>query len=271
MAISVHDQFEGLTGNVRLRVDLADDWNMFAGVSEGFRAPNLRDLTSFDVARSGEVEIPATGLAPERYRSYEIGTKARNQSMTVQAAWFYTDIEDQILRYPTGATDPSGDLVVTKANVGEGYVQGVELEGSVRIGASTRLFGSLAYQYGRVSNFNSGGTIATDDYPSRMMPMSSIVGLHWQPADSDFYAESVLLRAEDADKLSAGDQRDTQRIPPGGTPDYTVWNLRAGWRIDARTTLDFGVDNVTDVDYRVHGSGSNAVGRNFVLGMRVTF
>lgn len=269
--IAVSDQWQGLTGNVRLRYDLDENWNLFAGVSDGFRAPNLRDLTSFDVARSGDLEVPATGLSPEKYRSYEVGTKARSESATGKVAWFYTDIEDQILRYPTGDTDPSGDRIVTKANVGKGYIQGIEFQGSVRMDEAFTLFGWMSYQYGRLTNFNDGGTVLAEEYPSRIMPLTGSLGLRWAPNDSDFYAETLVLHAQDADKLSSGDQRDTQRIPPGGTPHYTVWNLYAGWRLNDRVSLDLGLDNITNVDYRVHGSGSNAVGRNFVVGMRVTF
>jgi hemoglobin/transferrin/lactoferrin receptor protein len=59
--------------------------------------------------------------------------------------------------------------------------------------------------------------------------------------------------------------------PPGGTPSYTLWNLRCGFRLDERATLEVACENVTDVDYRVHGSGSNGLGRNFIIGMSVTF
>ena len=31
------------------------------------------------------------------------------------------------------------------------------------------------------------------------------------------------------------------------------------------------LENITDVDYRVHGSGLNRPGRNFVFGMTTTF
>jgi hemoglobin/transferrin/lactoferrin receptor protein len=103
------------------------------------------------------------------------------------------------------------------------------------------------------------------------MPFTTIVGLRWEDAEGRFHAETWVVRAEDADKLSAGDQRDTQRIPPGGTPSYTTWNARCGWQASERSALELALENITDVDYRVHGSGSNAPGCNFVVGMRTTF
>ena len=75
---------------------------LYGGVSQGFRAPNLSDLTRFDTARSDEFEIPATGLSPEDYISYEVGAKWRSPQASAEVAYFYTDIDDQILRFPPG-------------------------------------------------------------------------------------------------------------------------------------------------------------------------
>ncbi len=270
--IAIEDDWSEISSSAHLRFDLAPEhWNVYGGVSQGFRAPSLSDLSSFDVARSGEQEVPSPGLDAEHYLGYEIGTKVRTGDVDTTLAWFYTDIEDQIQRYPTGAVNGSGQPIVTKANVGEGYIQGVEFQYAWEVLERTTLFGSNTWQYGRVSNYNTGGTTIEDEYPSRLMPFTTQVGLRWEDVEGRFYAETLVVRAEDADKLSSGDQRDTQRIPPGGTPSYTVWHLRAGWQVDDRTRLDFGVDNITDVDYRVHGSGSNSPGTNFVVGMTMTF
>lgn len=270
--ISINDDWSELTGSVHLRYDLCPDtWNVYGGVSQGFRAPSLSDLSSFDIARSGEQEVPATDLDAEHYTGYEIGTKVRSKDVSAALAWFYTDIEDQILRYPTGATNGAGDPIVTKANVGSGYVQGAEVQYAWEFLQRTTLYGANTLQYGRVSNYNSGGTTITEEYVSRLMPFTTQIGLRWQDLEGRMYANTSIVHAEDADRLSSGDQRDTQRIPPGGTPGYTIWNLRAGFQIDERTTLELGCDNITDVDYRVHGSGSNSPGRNFVMGMRITF
>ncbi len=270
--ISVENDWSELTGSVHLRYDLMpDNWNVYGGVAQGFRAPSLSDLSSFDIARSGEQEIPNPDLDAEHYTGYEVGTKVRGGDVTAQLAYYYTDIQDQILRYPTGTTNGSGDPIVTKDNVGDGHVQGVEFQYGLEILERTTLFGANSWQYGRISNYESGGTTLTEEYTSRLMPFTTQVGLRWQDAEGRFHAQTNVVRAEDADRLSAGDQRDTQRIPPGGTPSYTIWNLRAGWQVDDRTTFELGFENITDVDYRVHGSGSNSPGRNLVFGMRMVF
>ena len=69
----------------------------------------------------------------------------------------------------------------------------------------------------------------------------------------------------------ARDEADTQRIPPGGTPGYTVYTLRAGARLTDGLRVFAAVENVTDVDYRIHGSGQNEAGTNVILGADWTF
>ena len=267
--ISLSDSWDEMAASAHLRHDLlAKKWNVYGGVSQGFRAPSLADLTLFDTARSGETEVPAPGLGAERYLGYEVGSKWRSERLTARAAWYYTDIEGQIQRFPNGATIGSSPAV-TKANVGDGYIQGTELQLAFEVIEQTTVFGTHTWQYGRVTNVQ--GAALADDYASRLMPMTTIAGVRWESEDGGLHAETFVVRAEDADKLSAGDLRDTQRIPPGGTPSYTVWSVRGGWSITPAADLELALENITDVDYRVHGSGSNAPGRNLVMGMRVVF
>lgn len=269
--IALSDDWDDVSSNAHLRIGILDEWQVYGGVSQGFRTPSLSDLTSFDTARSGEQEIPAPGLDPEHYLGYEVGTKVRTGTVSGQLAWYYTAIDDQILRFPTGAVNGTGQPIVTKANVGDGYVEGIELQYAWAFLPRTTLFGMNSWQYGRVSNFNNNGLTRGEEFVSRLMPLTNMVGLRWEDAEGRFHAETTVLRAEDAEKTSAGDNRDTQRIPPGGTPGYTIWNVRCGWQVDDRTTFELACENVTDVDYRVHGSGSNAPGRSFVVGVRTTF
>lgn len=267
--IAVKDDWDEVTANVHLRQELNERWNVYGGVSQGFRAPSLSDLTSFTVARSGEQEIASPELDAEHFLGYELGTKVRTGRLQSQLAWYWTDIEDQIIRTPTGTT-VNGLPAIAKSNAGDGYIQGTEAQVAYEVVDRTTAFVVNSWQYGRVDGFDNSRNAITD-YPSRLMPMTTIVGVRWENAAGDFHCGTEVVRAEDADKLSQGDQADTQRIPPGGTPSYTLWNLRCGFRLDDRATLELACENVTDVDFRVHGSGSNGLGRNFVVGMSVAF
>jgi hemoglobin/transferrin/lactoferrin receptor protein len=122
-----------------------------------------------------------------------------------------------------------------------------------------------------VRNFEAAGSSLSHEPPSRLMPLTVRAGVRWEPSDCDWYVETEVVRAEEQDRLSFGDRRDTQRIPPGGTPGYTLCHVRAGWELSETATLDVALENLTDYDYRVHGSGTNSPGRQLVVALGVTF
>ncbi|MDX1682495.1 MAG: TonB-dependent receptor, partial [Phycisphaeraceae bacterium] len=269
--ISIDEEFSSVVGSARATWEiLPDELTLFGGVSQGFRAPNVGDLTRFDTARSNEFETPAPGLDEEEYLTFEIGTKAQVGTFSAQAAYFYTDIDDQIIRFPTGDV-VSGNNEVTKSNVGDGQVFGAELTAAWAFDPSWTLFGNAAYVEGEVTTFPTSAQVKEEEYLSRLMPLTGQIGLRWDPPRSRFWAEGIVRMATEADKLSTRDQNDTQRIPPGGTPGYAVLSLRGGWQVNEHLSLVAALENVTDENYRIHGSGQNEPGINAILTLRGTF
>jgi len=273
--IRVGDTWGDLIGSGRLvwHVDRERHWNVFAGVSQGFRAPNLSDLSRLDTARTNEIETPSPGLDPEHYVTYEAGTKVSRRDLDLQLSYFYTRIRDMIVRTPTGVVFPGPPPLneVTKRNAGDGFVHGVEVAPRWRFAEDWTLFGYLAWLDGEHDTYPTAAPVARREPKSRLMPTTGQVGLRWDDPQDRFWAEAVCTWADEADDLSTRDAADTSRIPPGGTPGYVVGSVRLGWRVQDNTTLTFAVENVTNEDYRIHGSGLNEPGRNFVFGLEMTF
>ena len=96
------------------------------------------------------------------------------------------------------------------------------------------------------------------------MPPTAHVGVRWQTSTGRYWFEAAGDFAAKADRLSDGDRRDTQRIPPGGTPGYAIATLRAGLMVTPDLTLNMALENLFDEDYRIHGSGVNEPGRNVI-------
>ena len=264
--ISIRQDWSALAGSLRLLHPLTADRRhvLFAGVSQGFRAPNLSDLTRLDMARSGELETAAPGLEPERYVALEIGLKSRISRLLSHLGYYYTVIDQMIIRTPTGRI-LDGNAEVTKKNSGRGYVQGVEISGKLRL--TTRWSSWLAGSWmdGKVDAYPTSTSAPRRDYISRLMPLSGQAGLRWDAVSERYWAELAGDVAAQADRLSNDDTRDTQRIPPGGTPGFAVLSVRTGARLVKGLDLGLGVENVFDRDYRIHGSGVNEPGRNVVL------
>ena len=263
---SLADSWDNLVGNARLlyQLDSEEHATVYFGASQGFRAPNLSDLTRWD-ADWGE-EIPSPGVQPESFLSLEVGGKVRYERFRAEAAYFHTLIDDLIVRVPTGATNPVGNIpIVSKDNAGEGYIHGVELSSSVALHRDWTLWGNFTWMEGRVeAPLVVGGPVQTDPV-SRLMPITVHAGLRWQHPGGKVWAEFAATIAAKQDQLAPNDRLDTQRIPPGGTPGYDVYHLRAGWRPCRNTSLTAAVENLANRDYRIHGSGVNEPGRNFIV------
>jgi hemoglobin/transferrin/lactoferrin receptor protein len=103
------------------------------------------------------------------------------------------------------------------------------------------------------------------------MPLTWQLGTRWTCEACHFHIEGLIRAAQIADKLSTRDHADTSRIPPGGTPGFSVFDLRAAWQMDASTEITLAIENLLDEDYRIHGSGTNMPGRNFIIAVNKTF
>jgi len=48
-------------------------------------------------------------------------------------------------------------------------------------------------------------------------------------------------------------------------------NASVGYKMSANVGMVFTIDNLLDEDYRVHGSGTNMPGRNFIARIDIGF
>ena len=254
------------TGNGRLLYHLTENVNLFTGVSQGWRAPTIYNLSGVDFARSNEIQTYSLGLKPEKFITYDAGFKTQFSHFDTLATYFYTDITDMIDRAPTGQKS-GNNVVVEGRNAGKGHIQGVELQGNYYFNENWRTFANYTWTEGTVLGY-PGITQQTElSSISKMIPMNGTFGIHWTSDNTKFWAESTLSAVAEQSRLSVADKLDTQRIPPGGTPGYVLVGLRGGWNPihDLRTTL--AVENLTDAKYRVHGSGINGPGLQVVLSL----
>jgi hemoglobin/transferrin/lactoferrin receptor protein len=268
--ISFDDRWSDVSGNLRalLRLDEGDRWQLFAGASQGFRAPNLSDLTRLDIARSNELEVPSPGLDPERFLAYEIGLRRHGARFEGGLTLFYTDVDGMIVRVPTGRT-VDRLFEVTKRNAGDGSIRGAELELRAALREDLSVFGGYAWLRGDVEAFPGVDQRAVSEPLDKGMPPSGLLGVRWEPGR--FWLELVVQAVEAQHRLSTRDAADTQRIPPGGTPGYTLVAWRGGVEIRPGLRLSLAGENLGDVEYRVHGSGVNGAGRNWVAAVDSSF
>jgi hemoglobin/transferrin/lactoferrin receptor protein len=244
---------------------------VYGGISQGFRLPNLSDLTRFDSARTGEFEIPSLDLEPEKVTGLDFGLRRTQGRARYDLNVFYTGIEDGIQRFPTGTLNGDGDAEITKGNIGDGYVWGWSGLVDVDLTPAWTVHLDAAYQYGVQDTFPTSAPVIEREPIDRLMPFTMHAGIRWQAPANLGWGELMLTHASRADHLSTRDQADTSRIPLGGTPSYSVLDLRFGKRFHNNADVMIGMENLLDEDYRIHGSGVNRPGRGLVFGLVMRF
>ncbi len=268
--IAISNSWDDIVASARLMVFPLNDSkvSVFAGISQAFRAPNLSDLTRLDSARSNEIETPSPKLDPESFLTYEIGSKFSIDQWSGSIAYYYTMVEDLITRTPTGVVI-AGDDEVTKKNSGDGYVQGLELNSAYQIKPFLTFKSSMAWMDSKVDTFPTSAPVLQKEVMDRMLPTTFNFSLKYKK--EKIWLEAFTTIAKKQNKLSTRDSKDTQRIPPGGTPGYTVFNIRGGYALSKNVSLSLAIENLTDKSYRIHGSGQNEAGINSIFSIQTKF
>ena len=252
-------------GSAALAVAVLDGLSVYTSASQGFRAPNLDDLSTLGLFDFG-VEIPAGQLRPERSLAMEVGAKWQASRVATALALFRTNLFDLIDRRrlatpPVGLPFPGEDRYYQRTNVGEAYIRGLEAEAEWSMRPGTTVFGHLAYAFGQNTTIN--------EPVRRIPPLNGLVGVRHTGAGG-WWLQGTWQAAGLQDRLAAGD-RDDHRIPAGGTPGWQVVDVFAGRPIGQRLTVSVGALNLFNEAYRTHGSGIDGYGRSAWIGLDVRF
>ncbi len=242
--------------------------HLFGGISQGFRAPNLEDLTGSNVSNSSDEVVGSSSVDAEDVLSFELGMKHESDVFRVTSSVFYTAISNPITR----VEDNTGPISLVRIMNGEdGYLYGAELEGEYLISDQWKLSANLTWQDGKQDSLDEVGGVVTSDTIRRLSPLAGSATLRWTHPNEKIWVEGSVLAASTQDNLGAGDLRDDERVPSNGTPGYLIGSVRAGWQARENVLLTLGLENLTDEDYRVHGSGVNETGFNAVMGVKFSW
>lgn len=270
-AANVGDDFGGavvnraaaLTGQAGLVVQVAPRWWLATRVAQGFRAPNLYDLTNVGPVPGG-VQLPNPDARPERSVTAEMGLRRFARRGAFEFTVYHMRIADFMDRAPgvfRGDTLYNGERVFQGRNVGRARVAGVEGDGEWMFGA-VEVAVQVSYTHGAQRVAGSG-----DEPMSKVPPLGGGAELRWQPAGRRWWASYGLRWAAPQRRLGARDLTDP-RIEAGGTPGFAVHGLRWGY-VAGTFSVTGGLDNITDLAYRDHASGVDNPGRHVWLGVEL--
>ncbi|MCB9749384.1 MAG: TonB-dependent receptor [Myxococcales bacterium] len=275
----VDRHWEALIGNVGIAGD-ATEWLTFVfNVDQGFRAPNLDDLTSRQQIGPG-FQYENADLKPERSLSLELGGLVRHPWIELDAHVYRTTIRDLIQRTSRELEEcPEGDLGCLASRNRWQLINYDELavvmgaEGGVRLYLPLDLGAraTISYAWGEGANPNAGRPLEPARVPlSRIPPLNGIGELGWRSKRFGAYAVGVVRWALAQTRLAPQDGKDA-RIPDGGTPGYVVLDIRGGYRFDPYILVGLTFENILDTAYRHHGSSVNGPGRGLMAEVQIGF
>ncbi len=230
---------------------------LVGSVSEGFRAPNLDELTANNPnVLQGGMDLPSLDLIPERSINYEVGLKTDYAGLKTQTFVFWNDLNNNIVPISAGANQFRRDNQ-------DSFIQGVEFEGELALDMNWSLYGNCWYTYGE--------NLVTDSPLSRIPPTQGILGLRWREGSGYVNVYTWMVRRQD--RLDPVRDLGDERIPIGGTPGYATLNLRLGraYGQHDQHLVSLSLENLTDKNYLVHGSGVFGTGATARFGYSLIY
>lgn len=271
LTVAVDKKWATAVGGGGAALRLVDGVKWIVNVDQGFRAPNLDDLTSRQQTGAGyQGENP--NLGPEKSLSVESGVRVDRKYVEVVLFGWRTAIDNLIARAPfdkslcppgveTGCGGSHSTYVLSNLD-GRAFLRG--FDGAIRLflPAGVGLRATAAYAWGEGPSPVPGTTPARIPL-SRVPPLNGTFEVSWRAANG-FYAATALRWARKQDRLALADV-DDQRIPYGGTPGFAVVDLRAGYRWQPHVLVAAVLENLANAPYRYHGSSINGPGRSLNL------
>lgn len=250
-------------------------WSLMANIDQGFRPPNLDDLTSRQLTGPGfQIENP--NLGPERSTTYELGSRVRTPSFDLDLWGYATRIDDAMLRAPRPLSDcgPQSMLCAASStrlalvNINDpAWVLGTEASMRLRLLGKIEASATVSYAWGEALSPLEYGAPRLP--LSRVPPLQGTVEARYAVSTAS-YVGAAFRWATDQTRLAYQDTLDP-RIPAGGTPGYGVLDLRAGARVARWIRVNAVFENVFDTAWRVHGSSVNGPGRGLMIQAAVGF
>lgn len=257
------------SGSIGLVHSPSDDLKLSLLVSTGFRVPNVDDLAKVFAPPSGRVIVPNVDLKPEKTINYEIGiTNIINTKTSWENVVYYTSFKDVTVidEFTYNGQDSilyDGTLsrVYANQNKDEAFIYGFSSELNTRTSDRFSMKFGVNYTYGRVKTDSSDAPL--DHIPPFMGHVA--FSYSYNKFSSDFF---IHYNGWKKLKDYGSGEDNPQYATTEGMPAWLTANLRLSYKVCKLVTVQTGIDNIFDTQYRTFASGINAPGRNIIAAIR---
>ena len=260
------------TGNLGLAYNAEDGYRLTFGLSSGFRAPNIDDLTKVFDTKTGYVVVPNKDLKPEYTYNAEVNLSKSSTAFSWGASLFYTWFKNALVAdkftwngeskiYYQGVLS---DVYATQ-NKAKAIVYGFNVNGRLRIMYNTDIAGTYTYTKG---TYNNG----VKEMPLDHIP-PSYGRLGIKHGNEKWNAEvfSVFNGWKRIADYNLNGEDNEIYATKDGMPSWMTLNFASYYNPRKNLSVGFQIENITDLNYRYFASGISAVGRNYILSCKLSF
>ncbi|MBP6391333.1 MAG: TonB-dependent receptor [Flavobacteriales bacterium] len=249
------------------------DWRISILGSTGFRAPNVDDMGKVFDSGPGLVVVPNPDLKAESTINGEIGlSKTFVSRYTVDLNAFYTQLTNALVvgdflvdGQDTIDYDGTPSRVTALTNKDEAYIYGASGQIAARLNDHFTLNSGLTYTYGRVR------TDTTDVPLDHVPPVFGRTGLELRVKRLRTEVYTIYNGWKRLRDYSSSGEDNLQYATVNGMPAWCTVNVRASFAFTRNVSLQLGLENIADLNYRTFASGVSAPGRNFQISLRASF
>ncbi len=268
--------------NAGLSYKVSDSWKLALSVTTGYRVPNIDDLAKVFDSQPGMVVVPNPGIKPEKTVSADFNVAHVNSGcIEWDASVFGTYIFDAIALAPATVDgkdkiEYDGELseVFANRNNRRAFVAGISSSLKVIMSKCFRAEATATYTYGDILGNNGEKNMPLD----HVAPLFGRAGITFESTGKrtmiEFYSLFNGKKPLSRYNLNGEDNigyATALGIDGKGLPAWFTLNIKATYRPHRNVTLQAGVENILDTEYRTFGSGINAPGRNFTAAIRASF
>lgn len=245
------------------------EWTVKGGVSQGFRAPTLKERSAGSGTTSrgnGCTSLQALGytgggctmlgnpdLEPEVSTNYEIGFAFERADYKLEATYFYNDIDDLIQNNFYG--EIGGKWYTIQKNVGEAKTSGVETSFSAPLVQTVSLRGNLTYMIESERKEDGEPLLLTPEVTSNL-------GLYWDVNDQ----LNTFAKVQYLGKQAYNDE-DSVRFAKA----YTTLDVGASYQLNSYLSLRAGIDNLSNTKVETGDDAGDGSPRIYYMGVTGNF
>ncbi len=264
-----------VTGNLGLVYLPSANFRATGNLSSGFRAPNIDDVVKIfeSTTASRRVIIPNSSIKPEYTYNLDLGfSQTISGKVMFEMTGFYTLFKNAIATAPFKLNGQDSinyngvrSAVYASQNVNKAFVRGINARLKIELSKKISWDNTINQTFGRYKN--PDGTTKPLDHVPPIFGKTSIT-LTDKKINTELY--SLFNGWKKIKDYNPDGEDNGQYATPDGMPGWITVNWRASYTFNKNFSLQTGIENILDKNYRYFASGFSAPGRNYILAFRAS-